>query len=275
MDTEQPFFNNAYHSIEENQYPNPQEINTTLNSGINDNPSDIYLDKIQNIQNDSPAPPQMENNQPSDDLQYQNSSDFPQYENKINQTQIDYSKYNNINQLPHRGIKQVDDNTFYVTKKCCEKLAPIFWILISLIFVSVIIWAEVNAGTIISCIFGSFFTLIGFYMLCKLYHKVYFQINPNSIRVREVALLGWRTKIYGPGQITNIDFSYNGSNEVGNQSSYNYSIAIYQNIPNLPEKNVVFSSGGDKQLYTTEEICYFNYIMNHHIQTNMNIQNAQ
>ena len=88
-------------------------------------------------------------------------------------------------------------------------------------------------------------------------------------------MIGWRTKIYGPGQITNIDFSYNGSNEVGNQSSYDYSIAIYQNIPNLPEKNVVFSSGGDKQLYTTEEIGYFNYIMNHHIQTNMNIQNAQ
>ena len=115
MDTEQPFFNNDYNSIEENQYRNPQEINTTLNSGINDNPSDIYLDKIQNIQNDSPAPPQMENNQPSNILQYQNSSDFPRYENKINQTQIDYSKYNNINQLSHLGIKQANSNKFYVS----------------------------------------------------------------------------------------------------------------------------------------------------------------
>ena len=267
MDTEQPFINKDCNSIDENQYPNPQEINKALNSGNNENLSNT---------------PQEPNINPSNVLQFQNSSDIPesndnQIENDPNQPEIDYSKYNNINQLPNRGIKQLDNNTMYVERKKCREILPIIiWILASLFFATIITWAGVNTGTIIASTIGGIFSLIGFSGFCLNYYKVCFQINPNNIRVREVACCAWRTKVYDPGQITSIDFSVNRGNEFGTGDyRYHYSIAIYQNIPDQHVKKEVFSIADDNQLFTNEEIGYFNYVMNRHIQTNLNGQNIQ
>lgn len=278
---QQPLINNGYYNNQVNEYPSQQEINTTPYSDNNNNnppPPNEYLAQPINTQNNYPAPPNRGNAYPSEVLQYPNSSDFPQYNNnaignKTNQPQIDYSKYNNITQLHHRGIKQVDANTFYISKRCCQKIFPIFYFLFSVCFTTVIFWTEVKVGTIVCTVLGGIFTILGILMLCKAYYGYYFQINPNNIRVTEIAWCGRKTTIFAAGQITSIDFQVERGRNHRGKTFYSYSISIYQNIPGLPEKNVIFSDGHQTRLFTEEEIGFFNYIMNHHIQTNLTIHN--
>ncbi len=49
-----------------------------------------------------------------------NTTDSPE-KAQNNQTPIDYSKYTNISQLNPMIIKQLDNNTFLISKTCCEK----------------------------------------------------------------------------------------------------------------------------------------------------------
>ena len=115
MDSQQPLINinNNNNFPSNNQYPNAQEIN----------PSPAPIPYYPNNNNNYyPQNNNQNNPTPQEVLQYPNSADFPQY-NQItntNQPQVDYSKYTNINQLNHRGIKQTDNNTFKVAKRCCS-----------------------------------------------------------------------------------------------------------------------------------------------------------
>ena len=276
MDSEQPFMNKEYNSLEDNQYPKSEEINTTPYSKTNENPSDIYL--VQQIpQNDYPAPPQGINANTPYNMQYQNSSNFPQYDNNlekngINQQEIDYSKYNNINQLPHRGIKQVDDNTFFVSSKCCDKIFPIIWILISLLISSVVFWTkEIKAITMTISIFGGASTLIGFVMLFRWYHGYYFQTNPNNITLKEAAWCCKKSTIYLAGHISSINFDVKNNINKKGKLWYSYSVTINQNI-RFPQEQVIFLGADYSHLYTEEEIGFFNYIMNSHIRKNLKNQ---
>ena len=276
---QQPFLNNNNYNNQVNQYPTQQEINTTpYFYNNNNNPPNEYMAQQINTQNNYPAPPNKGNAYPSEVLQYPNSSDFPQYNNnaigkQTNLPQVDYSKYNNINQLHHRGIKQVDGNTFYISKRCCQKIFPILYFLLSLLFTTVIFWTEIKVATIACTVLGGIFTILGIIMLCKFYFGFYFQINPNNIRVTEKAWCGRHTTVYGSGQVTSINFTVDSRTDNKGKVYYTYSIAIYQNIPGFPEKNVVFSDSHQTRLFTEEEIGYFNYVMNHHIQTNLTMHN--
>ena len=192
MDIDLPFINNDNKDKEENQYPKAHELNAAPNYKINENPSDLFLAQ-QIPQNNSSAPPQGQNIIPPDDLQYQNLSNFPQnennqLENKIEQPEIDYSKYNNINQLPHRGIKQINNNIFYVSYKCCARLTPFTTILIGFVLSSTIFWTKVQAPNIVGTVVGSAIVILGIYLFFTFYYAFYFQINPNNISVKRVAL---------------------------------------------------------------------------------------
>ena len=54
---------------------------------------------------------------------------------------------------------------------------------------------------------------------------------------------------------------------------HTYSIKIRQNIPGKIDEFTVFYSSYKYVLYTEEEIGYFNYVINRHIQSNMTMQN--
>ena len=100
MESQQPLINNPNNANypQNNQFQNPQIVNPAPYYPNNNN----YYQ--QSNQNNLPQ----NNSVPQEVLQYPNSSDFPNYNpvTNENQTQIDYSKYTNINQLNHRGIKQ-------------------------------------------------------------------------------------------------------------------------------------------------------------------------
>ena len=98
-------------------------------------------------------------------------------------------------------------------------------------------------------------------------------MNPNLIKVLEKAWCGRKTTVYERGQITEIHFNSAINPGVKGEDVHIYEIRIFQNIPGKGPECLVFSDRYKKILYTEEEIGYFNYVMNHHIQTNMNMQN--
>lgn len=257
MDNKQPFILTNNPQNNRNQYQNAQ--------GGNPSPLGYYPNKIDTHETT-----------PQEVYQYPNSADFPQYNQITNTSQpsVDYSKYTHINQLNHRGIKQTN-NTFKVSKRCCscDRWFPIIYFTFSLSFASIVFWAEVNVKTVIFAIVGFIFAGLGLLMLCKSYHKAYITLNPTNIKVTEAAWCGWKSTLYGSGQIDEILF--NSSKDIGpkGEDVYKYDITIYQNIPGQNPKYVLFADRYKKILYTDEEIGYFNYVMNHHIQTNLNMRN--
>ena len=125
--------------------------------------------------------------------------------------------------------------------------------------------------TVLTSIVGFIFVGCGILMLCRSYHSVTFVLEPKSIKVTESAWCGRKTNVFGSGQITQILFKSEYMT-VNDKPYYSYKIIIFQNIPGSVAENHIFGIGYKSVLYTDEEMGYFNYVMNHHIQTNMNIQ---
>ena len=270
MDTQQPLINTNYPNNNYNFNNTPQNNQYQYQNTQRTNPAPVPVPYYQNTNINT-----QKNATPQEVYQYPNSADFPQY-NQIentNQPQVDYSKYTHINQLNHRGIKQTN-NTFKVSKRCCsmERWFPMIYFSFSLLLASVVFWTEVNFKTVIISIFGFFFASLGLIMLCKFYYTVYITLNPTNIKVTETGWCGWKSTFYGSGQITEIHFNSAISPGVKGEE-YVYQLFIYQNIPGKEPEFVLFADRYKKVLYTEEEIGYFNYVVNHHIQTNLGMQN--
>lgn len=253
MDTKQYLLNNNHNTYNAN------------NRGFKLSPLNINTNNPQN----NAAPPE-------EIYQYPNSADFPQYNQIVNsiQPQIDYSKYSNLNQLNHRGIKQTSENTFYLPEKCCScarwGIVIIFLFSFSFCFILLL---DITVGTVIFAIFGFIMSCLGMIGLCTIYFSVYFVLNPNNIKVILIAWCGRKSLVYERGQITQIIFNSSSNSDDRGKNFYVYELNIKQNIPGENSVFNIFSKNSGKQLYTEEEIGYFNYIMNHHIQSKLNYQN--
>ena len=252
MDTKQYLLNNNYSKS------NDYNIN---NGGLNPAPIDI---KTNNPQNNIP---------PEEIYQYPNSSDFPQYNQIVdsNKPQIDYSKYTNLNQLNHRGIIQKNENTFYIPERCCScgRWFPVIYFTFGFSFCFILL-LEITVGTVIFALFGLFFASLGLVMLCKAYHSFYFVLNSDNIKLICVARCGRKSIVYRSGQITQVIFTSSLSLDTKGKNIYKYELKIQQNIPGEDSEFIVFGESSGDLLYTEEEIGFFNYIMNHHIQSKLN-----
>lgn len=244
-----------------NQYPSLNEINSTPANRA----------------------PQLkkENIVPSDVLQYPNSADFPQYnqisnevqnENIINNNYIDYNKITNVKQINHRGLHQVNSTTFYITTKCCcDKAFQCIYFFFSLSF-SFLFLIEFNIILILTSILALVFVYFSILMLCKSYFTTYFELLVHSIKITEKAWCGRKARIYGNGQIDKIEFKVENLN-LNSKWYYKYKVKLYGTDADHPAGVCVFCCESKSELFTKEEIEYFNFIMNHHIQKNIALQN--
>ena len=90
-------------------------------------------------------------------------------------------------------------------------------------------------------------------------------MNPNSLTVTKKALCGKTTTIYNPGELLRIEFTYNKYKWLSNAKN-NYDLKIFP--PNdLPD--TILSIGSNSTVFTLEEIEYFHYRINKHIQEEM------
>jgi len=187
------------------------------------------------------------------------------------QTQYQYQNYQNITQIPHKGIYQTDANIFYISTGCCFKLFPFIFFLMGC-GVFAISFANDAQNIYIARIVGIIFALIGILLFFKMYNNIYFIMGPNTLTVMKKAICGKQTTIYNPGELQRIDFNYYyGYNSMSNRRrgrTHNYSLVVVQS--NGKTDNI-FSIGSSSRVFTTEEIGYFLYYINTHIQTKMRV----
>ena len=97
-------------------------------------------------------------------INYIIQSDAPIYQAK-------FENYRNISEIPHKGIKEIDENTFYISVKCCSKfyLFSFFFSggLGELIFclIDSIIKQKIHDYCLLIFLHGSLFALFGYFCL--------------------------------------------------------------------------------------------------------------
>ena len=183
------------------------------------------------------------------------------------QTQYQYQNYQNITQIPHKGIYQTDANTFYISTGCCFKLFPFIFFL-SGCGVVAISFSKDAENIFWGGIIGGLFAIIGIFLFFKMYNNIYFIMGPNTLTVMKKAYCGKKTNTYNPGELLRVEFNYNYGYSRKGGRTHNYSLAVVQT--NGKTDNI-FNIGSSNRVFTTEEIGYFLYYINTHIQTKMRV----
>ena len=182
--------------------------------------------------------------------------------------QIDYSKISNLNQINHMHIYQISDNMFKIKRNCYTflKIVPIIGICISLIMSIILFIVGGEAFTIFGAVF--IVILIGHVILAFFnYYEINFILGENNITVEKQAIFRKKTINYISGQIQNVQLTCQFSQEC--EQLYRYKIDFTLNNNGTTSHVSYFKEACDSQIYTLEEIGYFNYVMNKHIQTKM------
>lgn len=179
---------------------------------------------------------------------------------------VEYQKYTNVSQVQHQGIHQPDANIFYVSTGSCDKILPIIFLIVGIGLSLMKPFIDGIPG-IFMTIFGVIITLISFYMMFKFYYNVYLIMGPNDLTVTKKALCSKKTKIYLPGNLISVLLTKYISH-TNKQTFYNYTL-------NIKEANgsteTIFSVRKNSVLFTEQEIGYFNYVINVHIQNKIRV----
>ena len=195
-----------------------------------------------------------------------------EYEQQPPMPQIDYSLIASINQLQHQSIFEEEQNVLFITLGSCYKVFPFIFLIIgaACIPLGIIYVKGTNKYIIIGL--GAVFLLGAIFMVFRGWHSVYFLLGPNNLTVTKKAVCGRSTTIYGPGQIISIELSHYTTYKSGRKSRTRKRYNNYQLDITTPSGNDrVFKVSQRDVLFTYEEMGYFNYAINFHIQTKMAI----
>ena len=264
----------------------PPSMNTQKNNYIASHQSynfsnhkdlnDPMIQPLYHPSQDNILPPQQGLPVDSYPPQNQNSIKIPNIiQTKALQYQAQYENYKNISEIPHKGIYQVDENTFYISKGCFFKIFPfiLFFLGVGLASFSFFITNN-NQNSFLGpsffmLIFGITFALVGFILFFKMYNCIYFIKGPNSLTVMKKSIFGKKTRNYNPNELIRIDFLYNYSNDSRPAIGVNEDFVHHYNLIILPrngKKDTIFSIQSNSRIFTPEEIEYFLYYINTHIQ---------
>lgn len=243
-------------------------------------PNQVYYAPPQIIQNPQPQPqpqpyyppqqgippvPLISNNTTQNNgiyVQTQGIGQDNKYQNNI------YKNYQNISQVNHRGISQKNNNTFYISPSFCSRCFPLAFVFIGII---VIIIGFVNYSEDPSygpMIGGLIFFCIGLFFFIFTNRTIYFIMGPNSLTVVKRIFCTKKVYNFNPGELIRVDFTYRYGHDYDSESNHHYNITI---IPSNGEVIDLYSISGNTFEFTLEEIDYFLYYINNHIQTNMRV----
>ena len=94
-------------------------------------------------------------------------------------------------------------------------------------------------------------------------------MGENNLKITKKALIGKKVNIYEKGDLDYIEFKYNfivEQIEKGRKPMHKYILTI---VKSNQETETPLDIGQNKPLFTVEEIGYFNYVINNHIQNKM------
>ena len=195
-----------------------------------------------------------------------------EYDQQPQMPQIDYSLIASINQLQHQSIFEAEQNTLFITLGSCYKVFPFIFLIIGAACIPLGIIYVKGSNKYIVIVLGAVFLIASIYMMCRGWHSVYFLMGPNNLTVSKKAVCGTSTTIYGPGEIISIKLSHYTTHKRGRKSRTRKTYHNYQlDITTASGNDRVFKVQQRGVLFTYEEMEYFNYTINFHIQTKMRI----
>ena len=113
---------------------------------------------------------------------------------------------------------------------------------------------------------GTIFIGVGLYLFCELNNSVYFIMGPNIFTVMKKATCRKIGHIYNSGELQRVAVDYRYSKGRKGNHYHNYSVIVF---PTKESADNIFSLCSRIPLFTKEEIDYFLYYINTHIQTKM------
>ena len=188
---------------------------------------------------------------------------------RINQNP--YKNYSNISQIRHKGIYQLNQNTFHISTGCCFKSFPIIFFSVGFIWIILpAAIAKTGYYFIATSSFGLIFLCVGICLFFRMYNNIYFIMGQNTLTVIKKAMCRKIKTIYNPGELKKIEFNhdYSLSYDFEGDSSYihKYDLVVVQTNGDVDN---IFSLGSSNSIFTLEEIDYFLSFINDHIQTKM------
>ena len=257
---EKPLLNDNETNEEEGQNSNQQE--NTQNSLDSNNQNDKDQILINTNSNES--------------TKSQSEDNAKQGQGFILPSDIDFSKYKNLNELNHMRINQVDDNIFIISKTTWEKKKIILSYLIKfLIMIIVITTALILGGQFVYYVAPVNVTLTVILLIVALYTdrlSVNFILGPKDITVEEYCYCKKRITTYEPGQLSKVELTCQFIKKCCRNKHY-YKISFIKDNDGVPEEVAAYFKEKNKhQIYTSEEIGFFNYVMNRHIESKMKLE---
>ena len=173
--------------------------------------------------------------------------------------------------VQHKGILQTENNTFYITEGSTEKCVPFIPLFVSLFFILFGILKESFAALILAlvCII---FSIIAFFSHI---HSIFIVLGPNALTVIKKALCHKKTIIYNTGDLERINFTetkVKGKTigKKGNYDGYKYEFTVVSKSGNV---DLIYNKFASSEIFTSDEIEYFLYTVNTHIQKTTRYQN--
>jgi hypothetical protein len=178
--------------------------------------------------------------------------------------QTQYEKYKNITEIPHKGIYEIDEDTFFISDGCCYLAFPSLFIIIGIgeIFMCFYLFFinKMNYQIFIFVLIHAMgFILIGICYIHCTYSAVYFIKGSNSLTVIKKSLINKEKKmIYRAGELEKVEFDYNNDCKK----------CVVIQLAN-GKKDIIFQLECSCCTFTKEEVEYFLYHINSHIYNKM------
>ena len=180
--------------------------------------------------------------------------------------QNQYNKTYNL--IEHKGIIQTEPDTFHITRDSDKGSSPCLCFLLGFIgiFISIISIRNEIAISVFSLTFGLCFILGGLLSSCLPNQNAYITLYPNYIGIiKKKSCYRKKTFVYTLEDLERIDFI----NLRENNDENNYYLNVVRKNGNI--ENICHFISYSRILFTSDEIEYFLYKVNNHIQTNRRV----
>ena len=168
----------------------------------------------------------------------------------------------NVSQLPHYNFTQPDDNTFLISNRSFI-IVPIILIISSMPFFIIPIVVGIPA-MFVMYLFAIIPVIICICLCINHVLSVYFILGPNNITVKVNKVFKRQTHIYNSGQLLRVEYKEKII-YLQNKHRFEYDIVF---VPVKGKPDPVYHVGRGTS-FTFEEMGYFLYVINKHIQTKM------
>ena len=171
--------------------------------------------------------------------------------------------------IEHKGILQTETNTFCITEGSSEKCIPFIPLILSLFLIIIGIFGD-NYIFLILALVLIILSILAYFNHT---HSIFIVLGPNTLTVIKKALLYKRISTYNSEELERINFTETKINTSTSRKNPSPKIKYEFTVVSKSGKvDLIFNKLADR-IFTSDEIEYFLYTVNTHIQNTTSYQN--